>query len=41
MPGQPPPSDVHLCWICGSLMREIRCKIVCPRCGHTRDCSDP
>jgi rubrerythrin len=34
-------SDVHLCWVCGHVMREIKCKIICPHCGFTRDCSDP
>lgn len=34
-------SGVHLCWVCGAAMREIQCKLVCPRCGYTRDCSDP
>jgi rubrerythrin len=32
---------VATCWVCGALMREIRCKLVCPHCGYTRDCSDP
>jgi rubrerythrin len=32
---------VHSCWVCGAIMREIKCKIVCPQCGYTRDCSDP
>jgi rubrerythrin len=32
---------VHTCWVCGAVMREIKCKIVCPHCGYTRDCSDP
>jgi len=31
----------HLCDRCGERMEEIQCKIVCPRCGYTRDCSDP
>jgi len=30
-----------ICNVCGEPMREIHCKIVCPRCGYTRDCSDP
>jgi hypothetical protein len=29
------------CWVCGAVTREIKCKIVCPNCGFTRDCSDP
>ena len=32
---------VYSCWVCGTIMREIKCKIVCPHCGYTRDCSDP
>ena len=32
----------HLtCEICGQRMSERHCKIVCPNCGYTRDCSDP
>jgi rubrerythrin len=34
-------APVHRCWVCGAIMREIKCKIVCPNCGYTRDCSDP
>jgi len=33
--------EVHRCWVCGTPMREIHCKLVCPHCGYTRDCSDP
>jgi rubrerythrin len=29
------------CEICGSTMIERNCKIKCPNCGFTRDCSDP
>src|SRR5207249_1116723 len=36
-----PSATVHTCWVCGAIMREIKCKIVCPHCGYTRDCSDP
>jgi exosome complex RNA-binding protein Csl4 len=32
---------VHLCDRCGERMYESHCKIICPRCGMTRDCSDP
>ena len=31
----------YVCDICGSLMYEHNCKIVCPTCGYKRDCSDP
>jgi hypothetical protein len=30
-----------VCWICGARVNERHCKIVCPRCGFMRDCSDP
>jgi len=33
--------EPHPCWVCGTLMREIHCKLICPRCGYIRDCSDP
>ena len=29
------------CEICGQRMSERHCKIICPNCGYTRDCSDP
>ena len=29
------------CEICGWEMIEQKCKIKCPNCGFTRDCSDP
>ena len=43
-PPAPPPTrrdDGLDCEICGAQMRERRCKIACPNCGFTRDCSDP
>jgi ribosomal protein S27AE len=45
-PPQPPfrprvvPKE-HVCEICGTLMYDHNCKIVCPNCGYKRDCSDP
>lgn len=37
----PRPDDSH-CDICGfPLAIERHCKIICPNCGYTRDCSDP
>ena len=30
-----------LCDICGSVMVGAHCKLICERCGYTRDCSDP
>jgi DNA-directed RNA polymerase subunit RPC12/RpoP len=35
------PVPVYVCERCGSAMEERKCKIICPRCGYTRDCSDP
>ncbi len=29
------------CDICGTQMAEHKCKITCPHCDYTRDCSDP
>ena len=35
-------SDERHCELCGfPLFLEHHCKIVCPNCGFTRDCSDP
>jgi hypothetical protein len=31
----------HDCEICGTVMYDHNCKIVCPNCGYKRDCSDP
>lgn len=30
-----------VCEVCGGVMFERHCKILCPRCGYQRDCSDP
>jgi len=30
-----------ICDVCGAPALEIHCKIVCRRCGYTRDCGDP
>jgi 8-oxo-dGTP diphosphatase len=30
-----------LCDICGAVMLDRHCKLICTRCGFTRDCSDP
>jgi len=42
-PGENPGQDgrEYVCEICGSLMLERHCKILCPVCGYQRDCSDP
>ena len=37
--GAPKPS--FTCTICGAVMDDIHCKLICPNCGYTRDCSDP
>lgn len=29
------------CDLCGSLMVEWHCRMMCPMCGYQRDCSDP
>jgi ribosomal protein L37E len=33
--------SVHECELCGTVMYDHNCKIVCPNCGYKRDCSDP
>jgi hypothetical protein len=35
------PDDDDYCWVCDAPVIKRHCKIVCPRCGFTRDCSDP
>lgn len=44
-PGDPgelsEPGAIYVCEICGAEMFESHCKIICPRCGYRRDCSDP
>jgi len=29
------------CDVCGSMMVEWHCRMLCPACGYQRDCSDP
>ena len=29
------------CDVCGGPTYEAHCKVICRRCGYTRDCSDP
>jgi len=31
----------HSCDVCGVVMYDHNCKVVCPNCGYKRDCSDP
>ena len=33
--------DAGPCDVCGGPTFEARCKLICRRCGYTRDCSDP
>ncbi|HEY7766863.1 hypothetical protein [Longimicrobium sp.] len=33
--------SVHECELCGTVMFDHNCKIICPNCGYKRDCSDP
>ena len=35
------PEDDAVCWVCEGPAMKRNCKIICPRCGFTRDCSDP
>lgn len=36
------PDEPVLCEVCGAEMfYTAACKLKCPRCGYTRDCSDP
>lgn len=34
------PDDAR-CELCGEPQLDRHCKVVCPRCGSIRDCSDP
>lgn len=33
--------DEGVCELCGYAQLDRHCKVVCPRCGFIRDCSDP
>ena len=35
------PRSPVVCDVCGGATFEARCKVICRRCGHTRDCADP
>jgi hypothetical protein len=37
----PPARPSPRCDLCGAAMVERHCRLVCPRCGYQRDCSDP
>jgi hypothetical protein len=30
-----------VCDLCGTIMYEWHCRLICPACGYQRDCSDP
>jgi hypothetical protein len=32
---------VESCDVCSGPTYERNCKVICRRCGYTRDCSDP
>jgi hypothetical protein len=36
-----PEIEKPVCDVCGRIMLERHCKIVCLSCGYQRDCSDP
>jgi 8-oxo-dGTP diphosphatase len=40
-PAQYTPIDDTYCWLCNGPVTKRHCKIICGRCGFTRDCSDP
>lgn len=33
--------EVFYCDLCGYVMLNLHCKLICERCGYKRDCSDP
>lgn len=35
------PEDETLCDLCGRLMIEWHCELMCTNCGFRRDCTDP
>jgi uncharacterized Zn finger protein (UPF0148 family) len=35
------PERPAKCDLCGAVMIERQCRLVCPACGYERDCSDP
>lgn len=36
-----PTEQVFTCDLCGNVMLNLHCKLVCEQCGYKRDCSDP
>ena len=35
------PTTGEACDVCGGPTFDRNCKVICLRCGYTRDCSDP
>lgn len=35
------PRPPFYCDVCGNVMIDLHCKLICERCGYKRDCSDP
>lgn len=33
--------QIFHCDLCGAVMLNMHCKLICERCGYKRDCSDP
>lgn len=33
--------EAEPCDVCGGPTFELHCKVICRRCGYTRDCGDP
>lgn len=33
--------DIYYCDLCGNVMLNVHCKLICEQCGYKRDCSDP
>ncbi|HYY47820.1 MAG TPA: hypothetical protein VFA17_03960 [Thermoplasmata archaeon] len=36
-----PETAADTCDVCGGPTIERNCKVICRRCGYTRDCGDP
>ncbi len=37
---KPPPPQPSTCPLCGTALAGRHCKLICPNCGYTEDCSD-
>jgi len=33
--------EIFYCDLCGAVMLNLHCKLICKQCGYKRDCSDP